>query len=173
MWCSRLREGGGGGEKGGRGWWRPVLDLSPLNAFLKNVPFRMETAASLRDVMHPGDWATSIDLRDVYFHLLIHPRDRKWLRFVWRDKVYQFCALPFGLAPAPWIFTKVTRELCLHVRARGIRLSVYLDGWYWPPPWSYARTTLSRSCTCATAWVSLSTRRNPTSGPHSSSSSWA
>ena len=33
------------------------------------------------------------------------------------------------LSPPPWIFTKVTRELCLHARARGIRLRVYLDDW--------------------------------------------
>ena len=76
------------------GGWRPVLHLSPLNAFLRNVPFRMETAASLQDAMHPGDWATSIDLRDAYFHLLIHPCDQKWLRSLWRDKICQFCALP-------------------------------------------------------------------------------
>ena len=111
------------------GKWRRVLDLSPLKSFLRNVPFCMETAASLCNAMHPGDWATSIDLRDAYFHLLIHPCDRKWLRFVWRDKVFQFHALLFGLAPAPWIFTEVTRELCLHVRARGIRLRVYLEDW--------------------------------------------
>ena len=155
------------------GGWRPVLDLSTLNAFLRNIPFRMETAAAVRDAMHPGDWAASIDPRDVYFHLLIHPRSRKWLRFVWRDKIFQFRALPFDLAPAPWIFTKVTRELCLHVRARGIpRGSTSMTGLYWPPPRSCDCATLCRSCTCAAAWVSLSTRRNPTSGPHSSSSSW-
>ena len=32
-----------------------------------------------------------------------------------------------GSLPPPWIFTKVTRELCLHARARGIRLRVCLD----------------------------------------------
>ena len=110
------------------GGWRLVLDLSTLNAFLRNVTFKMETPASLRDAMHPGNWPASIDLRDAYFHL-IHPRDLKWLRFVWRDKVFQFRALPFGLASSPWIFTKVTRELCLRVRARVIRLRVYLDNW--------------------------------------------
>ena len=48
---------------------------------------------------------------------------------MWRDKVYRFCALPFGLAPVPWIFMKVTREPCLYVRARGIHLSMYLKDW--------------------------------------------
>ena len=111
------------------GGWRPVLDLSPLNRFLQDKPFKMETASSIRDSIHPGDWATSIDLKDAYFHILIHPRDRKWLRFVWKEKVFQFRALPFGLAPAPWVFTKVTRELCIHAHEAGIRLRVYLDDW--------------------------------------------
>ena len=111
------------------GGWRPVLDLSPLNRFLEVKPFGMETATSIRDSLHPGDWATSTDLKDAYFHILVHPRDRKWLRFVWKDKTYQFRSLPFGLAPAPWAFTKITRELCMHTRQAGIRLRVYLDDW--------------------------------------------
>ena len=39
--------------------------------------------------------------------------------------------------PHPTIFAKVARELCLHVRARGIRLRVYLVDWLVlvsPPP---------------------------------------
>ena len=43
--------------------------------------------------------------------------------------MYQFRALPFGLAPAPWLFTRVTKELCLVARRQGIRLHVYLDDW--------------------------------------------
>ena len=111
------------------GRWRPVLDLSALNKFLLDLPFKMETPSSVRDSIHTEDWATSVDLADAYFHILIHPRDRKWLRFLWRDKIFQFRALPFGLAPAPWLFTRVVRELCLHLRRKGIRLKVYLDDW--------------------------------------------
>ena len=111
------------------GGWRPVLDLSTLNKFLEHKPFRMETAMSIRESMHPGDWVASIDLKDAYFHILIHPRDRRWLRFVWKDTVYQFRALPFGLSPAPWLFTKIARELGLHARESGIRLRMYLDDW--------------------------------------------
>ena len=111
------------------GGWRPVLDLSTLNTFLEVKRFRMETASSIRDSMQPGDWAVSIDLRDAYFHLLIHEADQKFLRFTWRGVVYQFRAVPFGLAPAPWLFTKITRELCVVVRRQGIRLRVYIDDW--------------------------------------------
>ena len=49
------------------GGWRLVLDLSPLNVFLKKCPFRMDTLVSVRDAVRVGDWATSIDLSDAYF----------------------------------------------------------------------------------------------------------
>ena len=111
------------------GGWRPVLDLSSLNTYLTNLRFRMETPSSIRDSIHRRDWAVSIDLLDAYFHILIHRKDRKFLRFVWAGKVFQFRALPFGLAPAPWLFSKIARELAVHVRGKGIRLRMYLDDW--------------------------------------------
>ncbi|XP_070183308.1 uncharacterized protein [Littorina saxatilis] len=111
------------------GAWRPVLDLSFLNKFLRTIRFKMETPASVRDALRPGDWVTSIDLTDAYFHILVHPADRKWLRFRWASQVYQFRALPFGLSLAPWIFTMVVRQLCALVRSQGVRLRAYLDDW--------------------------------------------
>ena len=111
------------------GGFRPVLDLSPLNVFLKKIHFRMETVSSIRESIRPGDWATSLDLKDAYFHVLIHHRFRRWLRFSWKDKVFQFRALPFGLSLAPWVFTRITREIVLVAHSQGIRLSVYLDDW--------------------------------------------
>ena len=111
------------------GGWRPVLDLSPLNVYLRRIKFRMETPASVRKAIRREDWATSIDLTDAYFHILMHARDRKFLRFAWKEEVYQFRALPFGLSLAPWIFTMVARELCASVRGLGIFLRAYLDDW--------------------------------------------
>jgi uncharacterized membrane protein (UPF0136 family) len=89
----------------------------------------METPQSVRAALKPGDWATSIDLTDAYFHVLIHRVHRKYLRFAWKEQVFQFRALPFGLSLAPWIFTRVVRELCADVRGLGVRLRAYLDDW--------------------------------------------
>jgi hypothetical protein len=89
----------------------------------------METPTSLRLALRPLDWAASIDLKDAYFHLLIHHRDRSWLRFVWRDQVFQFRALPFGLSLSPWVFTTVVKELVAAARVQGIRIRAYLDDW--------------------------------------------
>ena len=109
--------------------WRPVIDLSHLNQFLDIRTFRMETPESIRASLRVGEWVTSIDLQDAYFHIPIHPRYHKYLRFVHQGKVYQFRALPFGLATAPLIFTRLGKEVKLMALARGIRLHTYLDDW--------------------------------------------
>ena len=111
------------------GQYRPVLDLSTLNGYIRQIHFQMETPDKIRLSINPGDWATSLDLRDAYFHLLMHPSCHKFLRFVWRDVVYQFVALPFGLSLAPFIFSKVVKEFVGIQRTQGHRVRDYLDDW--------------------------------------------
>ncbi|EFN89574.1 hypothetical protein EAI_09109, partial [Harpegnathos saltator] len=36
---------------------------------------------------------------------------RKFLRFQWKNVVYKFTSLSFGLATAPYIFTKIVRSV--------------------------------------------------------------
>jgi hypothetical protein len=89
----------------------------------------MDTPALVRSSIRPGDWASSVDLSDTYFHIGIHPGDRKWMRFVWQGQAFQFRVLPFSLSLSPWIFTMVVRFLVKVARARGIRIFTYLDDW--------------------------------------------
>ena len=103
--------------------------LSVLNLYLRRTHFRMETTLSIRDAIQQGDWAASLDMTEAFFHFPIHPKDRKRLRFVWEGRSFQFRALPFGLSLSPWVFTRSTRELALHLCTRGIRLQTYLDDW--------------------------------------------
>ena len=89
----------------------------------------MESPWSVREGICQGDWATSLDLQDAYFHVLVHPKDRRFLRFSWKGSAYEFNVLPFGLSLAPWAFTRLTRELAIHFRSKGIRIRMYLDDW--------------------------------------------
>jgi hypothetical protein len=50
--------------------------------------------SSIRASINPGIWSTSLDLTDAYFHCPISVAFRKYLRFVWDNKVFQFRALP-------------------------------------------------------------------------------
>ncbi len=71
----------------------------------------METAEFIRGCLRQGQWVTSIDLSDAYFHIPMANWTHKYLRFQVLGKCYQFLALPFGLATAPRDFTKVAKEL--------------------------------------------------------------
>jgi len=105
---------------------RPVIDLSTLNQFLTCPTFQMDTAESVRAALQPGMWATSIDLKDAYFHIPIHPAYRKYLRFQVLGEVYQFRALPFGLNVAPRLFTTIAKQ----VQKMGSKYVLqYIDDW--------------------------------------------
>ena len=109
--------------------WRPILDLSRLNCYLATSSFKMETPETIRLSIQKGEWVTSLDFSDAYFHIPIGQRSRKFLRFFLHSQAYQFTALPFGLSTAPLEFTKVAKEVKLMAQARGIRIHQYLDDW--------------------------------------------
>ena len=89
------------------GGWRPVIDLNNLNAHIHAPHFRMFSTSSVLSSVRKGDYAFKIDLQDTYFHVPIHPSSRKYLRFAFENKVYQFQVLPFGLNTALQVFTRL------------------------------------------------------------------
>ena len=109
------------------GAWRPCLNLKPLNKFVAHQAFRLEGLKVVRSLVRRGDWLASVDLTDAYFHVPVAPEHRRFLRFRWRGKLYQFRCLPFGLATAPWLFTKLLRPVMAHLRSLGLRCVIYLD----------------------------------------------
>ena len=109
--------------------WRPILDLSNLNVFLKVEKFKMETPETIRTSLQQGEWVTSVDFKDAYFHIPIQEQSRKYLRFHVQGRTYQFKALPFGLSTAPMEFTVLAKEVKLMAIHKGIRIHQYLDDW--------------------------------------------
>ena len=109
--------------------WRPILDLSTLNIFLNTESFKMETPETIRSSLQVGEWVTSIDFKDAYFHIPIHSQSRKYMRFHIQGQSYQFKALPFCLSTAPMEFTVVAKEVKLMALQQGIRIHQYLDDW--------------------------------------------
>ena len=69
----------------------------------------------------------SIDLKDAYFQVPIHPHSRPYLWIMLNWKVYQFWALCIGLSSAPQVFTRVFTLASAWAHDRGIHLFHYLD----------------------------------------------
>ena len=111
------------------GGWRPIIDLSALNRYVDCPHFKMETAESIRRSIQQGEWITSIDISDAYYHIPVAPPIRKYFRFVISGRPYQFKALPFGLNTAPREFTQLLQPLLKSFRDQGIRVHAYLDDW--------------------------------------------
>ncbi len=88
------------------GGLRPILDLRLLNRSVSRLKFRMLTVKQVVSQIRSEDWFVTIDLKDAYFHMSILPSHRKFLRFAFRGKAYQYRVLPFGLALSPRTFTK-------------------------------------------------------------------
>ncbi|KAK3538997.1 hypothetical protein QTP86_023600, partial [Hemibagrus guttatus] len=76
-----------------------------------------------------SDWFVTMDLKDAYFHIGIWPEHRKFLKFAFGGKVYQFQVLPFGLALSSCTFTKCMDAALAPLHLQGIRVLNYLDDW--------------------------------------------
>ncbi len=111
------------------GGLRPILDLRRLNLSLYKGKFKMLTMRTIMSQVQEGDWFVTIDLKDAYFHIQVVHRHRRFLRFAFGGKAYQYKVLPFGLALAPRTFTKCMDAALAPFRLQGIRVLNYLDDW--------------------------------------------
>jgi len=87
----------------------------------------MENWKTVVRLLSPGDFLATIDLEDTYFLLPVHQNDRKFLRFRFRGQLFEFRVLPFGLASAPFIFTKILKPVLYSLRGKGYFSVNYLD----------------------------------------------
>jgi len=109
------------------GGHRPVVNLKPLNQFIPYEHFKMESILMLKDLITKGDYMIKIDLKNAYLTVPVGESHQKFLRFRWRDTLLEFSCLPFGLASAPRVFTKLLKPVWSVLRQRGVRLIAYLD----------------------------------------------
>lgn len=72
------------------GGLRPVINLRPLNKYLRKIHFNMNTLSTVLNPVKIGDHAISIDLRDAFFHIGIHPKHQQYLRFSVQGQSYHF-----------------------------------------------------------------------------------
>ena len=106
---------------------RLILNLKKLNTFVTYEHFKMEDVRCVKDLLNQNEFMCKLDLRDAYLTVPVQTSHQTFLRFQWQGKVYQYTALPFGLASAPRVFTKLMKPVLACLRAKGIRVVAYLD----------------------------------------------
>jgi len=106
---------------------RFILNLKKLNKFVKNEHFKMEDYRTVQKLMTRSCYFASIDLKEAYNLIPISIKHRKFLRFMWKGKLYEFTCLPFGLSSGPRVFTKLLKLVIAVLRTNGVVLVIYLD----------------------------------------------
>ena len=105
--------------------WKPTLELSNLNKFLKAEKFDMEKPETIRVCFQIGEWVMSIDVKNAYFHIPLQVNPG--ITYISTSRVK---ALPFGLSTTRIEFTVIAKEVKLMALHKDIRIHKYLNDWW-------------------------------------------
>ena len=97
---------------------RLTFNLKRHNEAVSYHHFKMDTLQTAIKLMRPSCYMTSIDLKDAYYSIPIAPDYRKYLKFIWKDKLYAFNSFPMGLSSSPRIFTKLLKPFFSALRSQ-------------------------------------------------------
>ena len=87
----------------------------------------METLQSVVSLITPGCYLTSLDLKDAYYSVPIHPDHTKFLKFNWKNQLYKFLVLPNGLCCGSRKFTELMKTPIATLRLDGHIIAIYID----------------------------------------------
>jgi hypothetical protein len=77
-----------------------ILDLKECNHDqVEHVKFKMETLKTVTELITPGCWFYSLDLKDAYYSMPVHEDMRKYLRFMFEGVLDQYTVMPNGHLP--------------------------------------------------------------------------
>lgn len=109
------------------GSYRMILNLKKLNEFVDSEHFKLENFKTVLNLMEKDCFMTSLDIKDAYYSLPIDKSHRKFLRFQFDGKLFEFTCLVFGLNVAPCVFTKLLKPVICLLRELGFYSVIYLD----------------------------------------------
>ncbi len=89
--------------------------------------FKYEDMRSAMEYFEKDGYMCTFDLKSGYHHVDVCESSQMYLGFEWEQAYYVFTVLPFGLASACYVFTKLLRPIVRHFRALGHKLVIYVD----------------------------------------------
>ena len=107
-----------------------ILNLKGLNAYIKYSHFTMETIYSILNLVTPNCWMASLDLKDAYYSVKIHPMYQNYLKFQYKGQLFKYTTYANGLSSCPRQFTKILKPPLSKLRCMGHIVSAYITDLY-------------------------------------------
>ena len=101
-----------------------------MNASIEYQQFKMESLTCAAQLMKKNCYTASIVLTDAYYTVPVAVEHRKYLRFLWRNRLFRYTCLPYGLASAPRYFTKLLKPVYSTLHSQGYLNVGYIDDSY-------------------------------------------
>lgn len=109
---------------------RLILNLKEFNKSVEYHHFKMDTLDSVVQLVKPGCYMASVDLKDAYYTVPIHKDHQKFLKFKFKGSLFKYTCLPNGLSSAPRIFTKLLKPVYSTLHNQGFISVGYIDDSY-------------------------------------------
>ncbi|XP_046372277.1 uncharacterized protein LOC124146171 [Haliotis rufescens] len=105
---------------------RMIIDLKTLNKRYLVPPPKFSDGVHTEIKVNVGDRRLAYQPRPTIC-LSSRPSHRKYLHFAINGRRYEFQVLPFGIAIAPWLFTRITAPVIKFAYIQLVRIHGYLD----------------------------------------------
>ena len=109
---------------------RIITNLKPLNQCYALDRFKGDHWGTVLQTLqdHPHcRWGVTLDLKDWFFHLGLHPQTQRWVRVRGHNQSVQMLGLPFGLQSSPFWAHRLAKPMLQHLRGRGTVMCWYVD----------------------------------------------
>lgn len=106
---------------------RLILDGRSTNASTPSPPMKYQSLSELQRGLRHGDFLFSIDHKSGYHHVFLTEDSFTYFGFRWMGVLYVFRVLPFGWAPAPFVYDLLSSVVSAFIGSLGIYNIHYLD----------------------------------------------
>ena len=69
---------------------RLITNCKPINHHIQTKPFRLDHLQTIFPYLRRGQWGAKIDLKDAYFHLVLHPDLAKSIKLIEGNDTCEF-----------------------------------------------------------------------------------
>lgn len=106
---------------------RLIWDGRYLNCWTPSPSMSYETLRMFQRGIEQGAWMFSLDHKAGYQHVPLAPEAQRYFGFRWGGKYYCFKVLPFGWAPACYIYDMLSGVVASFIRQLDLHCIRYLD----------------------------------------------